>query len=44
MDLTKEELRAACKRDKLYTTPYLNDKLYLHYKVSRSGRASSCRF
>jgi hypothetical protein len=34
MDLTKEELKAACRRDKLYTTPNLNDKLYLHYKVS----------
>ena len=34
-ELTKQELKKVCLRDKLYTTPYLNDKLYLHYKGYR---------
>jgi hypothetical protein len=34
MEMTRAALKEACRRDKLYTTPYLNDKLYLHYKVS----------
>ena len=38
MELTKKELKEACRRDKLYTTPYLNDRLYLHYKVRRGAR------
>lgn len=32
-DMTKKALRDLCRKDKLYGTPYLNDKLYLHYKV-----------
>ena len=31
--MTVASLREACRRDKLYSTPSLNDKLYLHYKV-----------
>lgn len=30
--MTKEFIRKHCKENKLYTTPYLNDVLYLHYK------------
>ncbi|XP_053728869.1 dynein axonemal assembly factor 1-like [Synchiropus splendidus] len=30
--MTKEFLRDQCKRQKLYTTPHLNDTLYLHFK------------
>lgn len=30
--MTKDSLRKLCKLHKLYTTPYLNDNLYLHYK------------
>lgn len=32
MELTKDWLRKHCREQKLYTTPYLNDKLYLHFK------------
>ncbi len=31
-EMTKELLRKLCKENSLYTTPSLNDKLYLHYK------------
>lgn len=32
--MTKEFIRNHCKQHKLYCTPYLNDILYLHFKVS----------
>lgn len=31
-EMTKKVLRQCCKDNDLYTTPYVNDKLYLHYK------------
>lgn len=30
--MNKETLKKLCKDDKLYTTPRINDKIYLHYK------------
>ena len=36
MEMTKQVLKEACKKDKLYSTFYLNDRLYLHYKGFRS--------
>lgn len=33
MDLTKEALKKMCRDSGLYTSPALNDKLYLHFKV-----------
>lgn len=32
MEMTKKSLRQCCKDNDLYTTPYVNDKIYLHYK------------
>jgi dynein assembly factor 1 len=32
MEMTTDVLRRLCKEQKLYTTPSINDKLYLHYK------------
>lgn len=31
--MTKEFIRNHCRQNKLYCTPYLNDILYLHFKV-----------
>jgi dynein assembly factor 1 len=36
MEMTKAKLKELCRKDSLYSTPYLNDKLYLHYKGFRS--------
>lgn len=35
MDLTKEALKKMCRDNGLYSSPSLNDKLYLHYKVKQ---------
>lgn len=34
--MTKQKLKELCKKDGLYSTPYINDKLYLHYKGFRT--------
>jgi len=34
--MTKRALKELCRKDKLYGTPHLNDKLYLHYKGFRA--------
>lgn len=36
MEMTKAILRQICKDNKLYCTPSINDKLYLHYKGFRA--------
>ena len=33
MELTKQALTKICRDNGLYSSPALNDKLYLHYKV-----------
>ena len=35
MELTPKLLKEFCKKDNLYNTPHLNDRLYLHYKGFR---------
>jgi dynein assembly factor 1 len=35
-ELTKDYLRKLCRDQNLYTTAYLNDKLYLHFKGIRN--------
>lgn len=32
MEMTKAKLRELARKDGLYSTPHLNDKLFLHYK------------
>jgi dynein assembly factor 1 len=32
MEMTKKELKDICKKLKLYSTPFVNDVLYVHYK------------
>lgn len=32
MEMTKAKLKELARKDGLYSTPYLNDKLFLHYK------------
>ncbi len=36
MEMTPSTLRDICKETKLYKTPSLNDKLYLHFKGFQS--------
>lgn len=36
MDMTPKLLKDYCKKDGLYSTPHLNDRLYLHYKGFRA--------
>jgi dynein assembly factor 1 len=31
-EMTQKLLKELCRKDKLYSTPELNDKLFLHYK------------
>ena len=33
--MTEEGVKKLCKQHKLYQTPYLNDKLFLHFKGYR---------
>ncbi len=35
-EMTKARLKELCRKDSLYGTPHLNDKLYLHYKGFRA--------
>lgn len=35
MEMTKQKLKELCRKDGLYNTASLNDKLYLHYKGFR---------
>lgn len=37
MDLTKAALKKMCRDSGLYSSPALNDKLYLHYKVRKGS-------
>lgn len=36
--MTPKELKKICRELQLYSTPELNDKMYLHYKGQREGR------
>lgn len=41
MEMTKAELRAVCKKLNLYSTAYLNDKLYLHYRARARAQCAA---
>lgn len=41
--MTKEFIKNNCRQHKLYSTPYLNDILYLHFKVSVEIKLYTCK-
>jgi hypothetical protein len=41
--MTLPYIRQLCKEQKLYSTPELNDKLYLHFKGAIAVKSLKCR-